>query len=118
MNDASDCVAGWCVNDDWCPITCASEILARKWNPVIINRLLEDGPLRFNELSASLDELSNSVLSESLDELTDNDIVDRTIVNEKPIQVEYALTNHGRRLQPAIEALEDWGDTYLQSASQ
>ena len=118
MSDASNCVAGWCVDDDWCPITCASEILARKWNPVIIHRLLEDGPLRFNELSAAIDDVSNSVLSKSLDELEDNDIVNRTIVNEKPIQVEYALTDHGKALDPAIEALEDWGTTYLQTARQ
>ena len=118
MSDASNCVAGWCVNDDWCPITCASEILARKWNPVIIHRLLKDGPLRFNELSGAIDDVTNSVLSECLDELEENDIVNRTIVNEKPIEVEYALTDHGRGLQPAIEALEDWGNTYLQTASQ
>lgn len=118
MSDASDCVAGWCVDDDWCPITCASQILARKWNPVIVHRLLEDGPLRFNELSAAIDEVSNSVLSESLDELEDDDIVNRTIVNEKPIAVEYSLTDHGKALQGIIEALEDWGNAYLQTAGQ
>lgn len=117
MSDASDCIAGWCVEDDWCPITCASEILARKWHPVIIHRLLKDGPQRFNEMSEAIGDVSNSVLSESLDNLEDNDVVDRSIVNEKPIQVEYSLTEHGLALEPVIEALEDWGSTYLQTSS-
>jgi len=89
-------------------------VIGNKWYPVIVQRLLAEGPLRFNHLADSVDPITNKVLSNSLQDLQEQGLVDRTIINDQPLEVEYSLTDRGRSLEPVIEALEDWGRTHLQ----
>lgn len=88
-------------------------LLSKKWHPVIIQRLLADGPLRFNELKEQLDGISAKVLTDSLDDLVDNDLVDRQVITESPKRVEYDLTSHGRDLERVLEELSAWGERNL-----
>jgi DNA-binding HxlR family transcriptional regulator len=89
------------------------DLISKKWHPAIIQTLLESGPLRFSELGTSLDGVSGKVLTESLSDLVDSGLVERTVVSESPKRVEYELTPHGRDLQEVIEALATWGDRHL-----
>ena len=111
-----DCLAVWCAGDDWCAVTCAMEGIGKKWHPVIIHRLLQHDALRFNELSNEVGAITNKMLSQSLDDLEEKGLVDREIVSEKPVAVEYSLTERGESLQPVIDSLEEWGKTYLRPA--
>lgn len=111
-----ECLAVWCAGDDWCAVTCTMEIIGNKWQPVIIHRLLHRGPLRFNELSEEVGTITNKVLSNSLKDLQGKDIVERTIVNEQPVEVEYALTERGQSLETVIQTLEEWGKSHLRPA--
>jgi DNA-binding HxlR family transcriptional regulator len=111
-----DCIAVWCAGDDWCAVTCTMDLIGNKWDPVIIHRLLRQGPLRFNELANQTGAITNKVLSETLDDLEAKEIVERTIVSEKPVAVEYSLTERGESFEPIIDALEQWGQTHLQPA--
>jgi DNA-binding HxlR family transcriptional regulator len=86
-------------------------VLRRKWHPVIVHELLARGPCRFSELNR-VEGLSNKVLSESLDRLEDCGLVDREVRSEKPVRVEYSLTEAGRALEPTIDALGAWGDRH------
>ncbi|WP_396610394.1 winged helix-turn-helix transcriptional regulator [Haloferax sp. S1W] len=103
----------WCAGEEWCPVTATATLIGKKWYPVIIHRLLEHGPSGFNELKADVDGISSKVLSESLGDLEDKQLVDRAIVEEKPIRVQYSLTSHGDSLEPVIDAMRDWGLQYL-----
>ncbi|WP_122088967.1 winged helix-turn-helix transcriptional regulator [Halalkalicoccus subterraneus] len=90
------------------------DLISKKWHPVIIHRLLEEGgPLRFNEIKDRVDGISAKVLTDSLADLTENELLCRTVVSESPLRVEYELTNTGRELQDALEALAAWGDRHL-----
>lgn len=89
------------------------DLISKKWHPVIIHRLLEEEPLRFNELKERIDEISAKVLTDSLEDLTGNELLRRTVVSESPLRVEYELTATGRELQDALEALAAWGDQHL-----
>ncbi|MDT3436823.1 MULTISPECIES: helix-turn-helix domain-containing protein [Halobacteriales] len=111
-----DCLAVWCAGDDWCAVTCAIDVIGNKWHTVIIHRLLQHDALRFNELSDEVGAITNKMLSESLDDLEEKELVDREIVSEKPVAVEYSLTDRGESLQPVIDSLEKWGKTYLRPA--
>lgn len=111
-----ECLAVWCAGDDWCAVTCTMEVIGKKWHPVIIHRLLTEGPLRFNELADSVGPITNKVLSNALKDLQSKTLVDRTIINDQPVEVEYALTDHGQSLQPVIDALETWGKQHLRPA--
>ena len=103
----------WCTGEDWCPITATATVLGRKWHPVIVHRLLQQGPLGFNALKDAVDGVSSKVLSDSLENLEEHGLVDREIVSEKPFRVEYSLTDRGRSLEPVIGAMQEWGEAHL-----
>jgi DNA-binding HxlR family transcriptional regulator len=107
----------WCSGDGWCPMVATSAVLGRKWHPVILQRLLEHGPLRFGELDARIQGVSGKVLSESLSDLQEKGLVDRTVVTEQPVHVVYSLTPQGRGLEDAVEELHRWGREYLREAA-
>jgi DNA-binding HxlR family transcriptional regulator len=113
-----ECLAVWCAGDDWCAVTCAMDVIGKKWHPVIVHRLLHHEALRFNELSEEVDGVTNKMLSQSLDDLEEKELVNREIVSEKPVAVEYSLTERGRSLEPVIESLEEWGKTYLRPTEE
>jgi len=103
----------WCAGEDWCAVTATASLIGKKWHPVIVARLLDRGPLGFNALKEAVDGISSKVLSDSLDDLEENGIVDRTVVSEKPFRVEYSLTERGEDLAPVIDAMRDWGQDHL-----
>jgi DNA-binding HxlR family transcriptional regulator len=106
----------WCAGEEWCPITTTATLIGKKWHPVIVHRLLREGPLGFNALKEEVDGISSKVLSDSLEDLEEKRLVDRTIVSEKPFRVEYSLTEHGNSLEDVIVAMRDWGQTHLAPA--
>lgn len=108
----------WCAGDDWCPITTTASLIGKKWHPVIIHRLLENGPLGFNDLKGEVDGISSKVLSDNLSDLEDASLVERTIISEKPFRVEYSLTERGEDLETVIEAMAEWGRTHLAPAEE
>lgn len=106
----------WCAGTVWCPITSTATLIGRKWHPVIIHRLIKCGPLGFNALRQEVDGISSKVLSDSLEDLEEKQLVDREIVSEKPVRVEYSLTELGASLEPVIYAIRDWGNEHLKEA--
>ena len=103
----------WCSGNDWCPITATAKLIGKKWHPVIVHRLLEVEPVGFNALKDEIEGISSKVLSESLDDLQENGLVEREIVNEKPVRVEYRLTQQGRNLESVIREMKQWADQNL-----
>jgi DNA-binding HxlR family transcriptional regulator len=111
--ELSDRLEVWCAGEDWCPVTTTATLVGKKWHPVIVHRLLEYGPNGFNELQDNVDGISSKVLSDSLDDLKENGLVDREIISEKPFRVQYSLTDHGESLESVIYAMRDWGRQHL-----
>lgn len=98
----------WCETEEWCPVTVTSELLGRKWHPVIIHRLL-DRSMGFKELQREVHGVSDKVLSDSLEDLRDRGIVEKEIVERNPKKVEYSLTVTGRSLEKVIQPMLEWG---------
>ena len=111
-----ECLAVWCAGDDWCAVTCTMDVIGKKWHPVIIHRLLQHDTLRFNELNEEVGGITNKMLSQSLEDLEEKELVNREIVSEKPVAVEYSLTERGQSLEPVIKSLDEWGKTHLRPA--
>ncbi len=88
------------------------DVLCRKWHVRIVYHLLDGGPMGFSALKDELVGVSSKMLSESLTTLEENGIVDRRIVSERPVRVEYSLTERGRALEPLVSALLHWGIEY------
>ena len=87
-------------------------LLSGKWKIQIIGWLLLYGKVRFMDLLRGIDGIAAKMLSKELQELEQNQIVTRTIMNTKPITVEYELTEHGKTLSGVIEAISAWGVTH------
>src|SRR3954454_6853622 len=85
----------------------AVELIGKRWTGAILFVLM-DGPLRFSEIKVLVPDLSDRLLSERLKELESVEIVERRVSKDLPARVDYALTEKGRALQPAVRALKDW----------
>ena len=90
----------------------AVELVGKRWTGAILSVLL-DGPLRFSEIGQLVPDLSDRLLSERLKELETEGIVERRVIDETPVRVEYALTDKGRALEPAVRALKSWARDWL-----
>jgi DNA-binding HxlR family transcriptional regulator len=87
-----------------------ANLLGRKWHLIILHQLLTEGAMGFGELKGEIDHISSKVLSDSLDRLeTEHELVERRIVSEKPVRVEYAMTERGRDLAPIVDSVHEWG---------
>src|SRR5436309_14811449 len=90
----------------------ASELIGRRWTGAIIFVLLRSR-CRFATLRDAIPDITDRMLSERLQELEQEGIVERTVVPEAPIRVEYSLTRKGRALTTAIDAIADWADKWV-----
>jgi len=82
-------------------------LLGKRWTGLLIDLLLQR-PARFNELHAALPTLSKRVMSERLTELLSLGLVERDVDPGPPITATYRLTERGRELGPAMDALRVW----------
>jgi DNA-binding HxlR family transcriptional regulator len=91
----------------------ASELIGRRWTGAIIFVLMKSR-CRFVTLRDAIPDITDRMLSERLQELEEEGIVERTVVPEIPVRVEYALTKKGRELASAIKAITDWAHDWIE----
>jgi DNA-binding HxlR family transcriptional regulator len=103
--------------DESSPVAEVIELTSRKWTRAIIERLLAHGDLRYNELSEEIDGISDKVLSESLEAMEEYGLVERNVIDDRPVKVEYSLTEAGAALEEVIEAVADWTETYREEVA-
>ncbi len=84
-------------------------VIGGKWKLRIIIALGENGIKRFNELQRTVTGISSRVLSNELKELEMNGFVKRTVHTQKPVVVEYELTEYSNTLGDILKALSEWG---------
>ena len=95
-----------------CPYATAQSLISGKW-AVLILLYLEDGPIRFSELLRKMPQMTHATLSVQLKALEDYGLIKRTQYESIPPRVEYTLTEIGRQFHPVIEAMENWGNQYI-----
>ena len=76
--------------------------------------LLQSPRCRFATLRAAVPDITDRMISERLQELEHEGIVERTVVPDTPIRVEYSLTRKGRALATAIDALAVWAEKWIE----
>jgi DNA-binding HxlR family transcriptional regulator len=92
----------------------AVELIGRRWTGAIVRAMLDaECASRFSELTNIIPGLSDRMLSERLKELETEGIVERTVIPETPVRIEYRLTEKGRALAGAVEAIGSWADAWL-----
>lgn len=91
-----------------CPLSECMRLLRGAWAPNVIWYLSQDSR-RFGELRLDIPRVSARVLSARLRELESRGVVARAVMPTTPPSVEYSLTELGRELVPAIEAIVNVG---------
>ena len=93
---------------DVCGVARALDIVGERWSLMIVRELLL-GPKRFTDLRTGLPHVGPDVLSQRLRDLT----AEQLVVKRKlppPIAAQvYELTDLGRRLEPVVLALGEFG---------
>ncbi len=71
---------------------------------------LFDGKKRFGELQRALEGISPKTLSQRLQDLEKDGIVDKKVFAEVPLHVEYSLTRKGQSLREIFIKMAEWGE--------
>jgi len=90
----------------------AIELVGRRWTGAIVYLLLRSR-CRFATLRDAIPDITDRMLSERLQKLEEEGIVQRTVVPATPVRVEYSLTKKGRDLASAIEAMAAWAERWI-----
>ena len=97
-----------------CPVETTLTLIGNKWKVLILRDLLP-GTKRFGELKKSLGTVSQKVLTAQLRDMEADGLLTRTVYPEVPPRVEYTLTDLGMSLQPVLDSLWKWGESYKAS---
>jgi DNA-binding HxlR family transcriptional regulator len=94
-----------------CSIARALEVVGERWTLLIV-RDVSLGLRRFDELQENLG-IARNVLTDRLNRLVEEGILERVRYSERPERYEYRLTRKGRELNIPLTGLRQWGDKYL-----
>jgi DNA-binding HxlR family transcriptional regulator len=98
-----------------CPIRQVISRFGDKWSMLVLYTLHTSGSgvLRFNELHRQMTDCSQKMLSATLKNLEQNNLISRKVYPEVPPRVEYALTETGKSLMPSITSLIEWAKAHF-----
>ncbi len=91
----------------YCPLAKAAEIIGDRWTLLIVRELIM-GSERFNDIERGLPRISRSLLSQRLQALEREGLVDKETA-QSPRSTSYRLSSSGRALAPIVVGLGEWG---------
>lgn len=100
--------------DNICPVDYAFRRIGGKYKGRILWHLGENKTLRYGQLRRILADATPKMLTQSLRELEDDELVSRKVYHEVPPKVEYSVTVVGQELISFITHLKLWGDKQIQ----
>jgi len=92
----------------YCPVDGVIDSISKKYSLQIVGLLGANGPMRYSELEETLGATSTSLLSNRLEELAEETLIERRSFDEIPPRVEYSLTPRGRELESRLQPLLEW----------
>ena len=89
------------------------DLVGSKWSVLVIGKL-QDGTLRFGELRRAVPGITQKMLTQTLRRLEHDGMVHREVlVQRRPPQVEYSLTDLGHSITEPLEAIRTWSERHL-----
>ena len=95
----------------------AVELIGRRWTGAILT-VLHQGATRFCEIREAIPGISDRLLAERLKELEEHGIVSRQVVDTRPPQVSYHLTEKGEALAPVLDSISQWAEKWCSAPAQ
>ncbi|MFC8531433.1 winged helix-turn-helix transcriptional regulator [Nocardia sp. NPDC057227] len=90
-----------------CPGRALLDHITGKWGVLVLTSLA-DGPLRFHQLRARIDGVSDKMLTQTLRTFAGDGLVERTVLPTAPPSVSYALTDLGAEAAQELEPFLRW----------
>lgn len=103
-----------------CPIRQVISKFGDKWSLLVLYTLGEStsGTLRFSEIRHNMTDCSQKMLSSTLKNLEQIQLISRKVYAEVPPRVEYSLTDTGRSLIPVIATLIGWAKEHFDDVTR
>ncbi len=92
-------------SENTCPVEGLLKMLSGKWKPQIF-RIALNGSIRFNTLLRQIEGSNKQSIAVALKELEEFGLLKKKIVKQKPLHIEYTLTEKGQSLIPVFQQLE------------
>ena len=98
-----------------CPILYAMRIIGQKWKLPILWYIADsrNQTIRYKELERRVVGITATMLTKCLRELEADMLIHRTQYNTIPPTVEYSLTERGKTLIPALDAVYAWAEEQM-----
>jgi DNA-binding HxlR family transcriptional regulator len=100
-----------------CGVGPAFDVVGGKWKAPILWEL-HGGSLRFGELKRRIHGVSEKMLIQQLKELERDRLITRSVLNQVPPHVQYAVTDWGVSLNKALSSIADWGERYAKATGR
>jgi DNA-binding HxlR family transcriptional regulator len=84
------------------------DIIGGKWRGPILSYIC-DKPRRFNELKSILGRITSATLTKELRYLEELKMIERNILQESPLVIEYRMSIHGKSIKTLIQQVVEWG---------
>ena len=92
-----------------CAMDVTMDYIGGKWKSVVL-WYLKKKTLRFAELKKCIPDITEKMLTLQLKALEADGLIKREVFGTKPpMRVEYSLTDFGKTLIPALDAVARWG---------
>jgi DNA-binding HxlR family transcriptional regulator len=98
-----------------CPIDVGFEILGKKFAALIIRNMISLQSTKFNQFLESIDGIRPKILSNRLKESEKSGLIERKIYHERPIRIEYCLTEKGKAVKPILDQMAIFSMRYCPS---
>jgi len=86
-------------------------VLGGKWKLPIINSIC-NGNKRFRDIERSIPGITTRMLSKELKEMTANQLIKRTVIDDTPVSIEYTSTDYCRSFGDIILEMIKWGKAH------
>lgn len=94
-----------------CPINHTFKLVGKKFTMLIIRNMIHRDHKRFNQL-LEIEDINAKVLSARLKEMEEDGLIERKIYPDKPVRIEYTITEKGRALAPILDQLSAFSMRY------
>ena len=93
-----------------CSVARTLAVIGERWTMLIVRDAF-NGVRRFDDFLDSLG-IARNILTDRLQRLVDQGVLERRKYQDRPARFEYRLTDKGRDLYPVLCAMQRWGDLY------
>ena len=97
-----------------CGLKRVLDIIGGKWKIRILCAIDNENVVRYGQLRRMVYGITNTMLANSLKEMEEDGLVERTQYLEMPVRVEYSLTGKAKSIIPILLELKHWGEEHLE----